>query len=519
MPDFKQMFNKEVFNKYKEKWDGFDKFQKIRIILSVVIVLGSVIVATFLVTRPNYQSLVSGNASDIGEMSASLTDAAIGHKLANGGTSILVKAKDKDSAQIVLSQSGYLGDSVKLEDSLNLMTFSTTESDKKKIYKEYYETKISAKLVKMDSIIEAIVNLSIPEKSIFSTEDADAPTASVMVTPEKPLTQPQLKGIASLVASSVEGLKVENVTIVDNTGTVLNEKTETNIMNGLSTTNMEIQANKKKEVETQVKMLLSDLSDSVKVMAQVVCDFDQEVTSSVTYSSPIEDSDTGMLRSQQINKINSQTTTNGTIVGADSNQGAGALNGTGTTSSENSQSINSEYELNQVNKDIVKALGNIDPERSSITVNLLYGNKFAESPISTDEARETVVKMVANATGINQNRITVTSFKMAVSEDSNGISGYSILLLIENSAPYIAAVIIIGIVMIFILRIKASFEDKELEEAALLGANIDIAVGEDDSIKELDNTSELKQQINAFIDKQPDVAAGMLRNWIYENDK
>ena len=25
--------------------------------------------------------------------------------------------------------------------------------------------------------------------------------------------------------------------------------------------------------------------------------------------------------------------------------------------------------------------------------------------------------------------------------------------------------------------------------------------------------------INSFIDKQPDIAAGMLRNWIYENDK
>jgi flagellar M-ring protein FliF len=254
-------------------------------------------------------------------------------------------------------------------------------------------------------------------------------------------------------------------------------------------------------------------------MAQVVCDFDQEVTSSVTYSSPIEDSDTGMLRSQQISKINSQTTTNGTIVGADSNQGAGALNGTGTASSENSQSINSEYELNQVNKDIVKALGNIDPERSSITVNLLYGNKFAESPISTDEARDTVIKMVASATGINQNRITVTSFKLAVSEDAGGISGYSILVLLENSAPYIAAVIIIGIVMIFILRIKASFEDKELEDAALVGGNIDLVAGDEDGIQELDNTSELKQQINSFIDKQPDVAAGMLRNWIYENDK
>ena len=39
------------------------------------------------------------------------------------------------------------------------------------------------------------------------------------------------------------------------------------------------------------------------------------------------------------------------------------------------------------------------------------------------------------------------------------------------------------------------------------------------SIKELDNNSEIKKQINSFIDKQPDIAAGMLRNWIYENDK
>ena len=62
MPDFK-----ELFKKYKEKWDGFEKSQKIRLILSLVIVLGSVIVATILVTRPNYEKLVSGSSSAIGK--------------------------------------------------------------------------------------------------------------------------------------------------------------------------------------------------------------------------------------------------------------------------------------------------------------------------------------------------------------------------------------------------------------------------------------------------------------------
>ena len=183
MPDFMGLFNK-----YKEKWNGFDKSQKLRLILSIVIVLGSVAVATFLVARPNYQKLVSGSAAEIGKMSASLTETGISHKLGDSGTSIMVRARDKDSAQIALSQSGYMGDSNKLEDSLNLITFTTTESDKKKIYKEYYENKIASKLMKMDTLNSAIVNLSIPEKSIFSSDDSDEPSASVMINPKSVLS-------------------------------------------------------------------------------------------------------------------------------------------------------------------------------------------------------------------------------------------------------------------------------------------------------------------------------------------
>jgi len=516
MPDFKALFNK-----YKEKWDGFEKSQKIRLILSLVIVLGSVIVATILVTRPNYEKLVSGSTAEIGEMSAALSDAGIEHKLSNNNTTIMVKARNKDQAQISLSQSGYLDDGIKLEDSLNLIDFSTTESDKKKIYKEYYESKIALKLSKMDTINEAIVNLSIPDKSIFSSDNSDEPTASVMVNPKTTLSQSQLSGIASLVAASIEGLKAANVTIVDNTGAILNDTGDTTSMTGLSTTSMQIQADKAKKIEEQVKVLLGDLTDSVKVMSNIVCDFDQEITSSVTYSSPIEDSDTGMLRSQQTSTSSSESTSNGDVVGTDSNQGAGIVTGlSGNYSSENSQTIVNEYELNQINKDSVKALGNIDPTRSSITVSLLYGNKIVESPIATDEARDTIVKMINTATGINADNITVTSFKVMAAEENTGNIGYTILLILENFAPYIAAVIIILIVMIFILRIKASFENDVALEAELagVGGNVDLVAG-DDGIKELDNSSELKKQINSFIDKQPDIAAGMLRNWIYESDK
>ena len=74
--------------------------------------------------------------------------------------------------------------------------------------------------------------------------------------------------------------------------------------------------------------------------------------------------------------------------------------------------------------------------------------------------------------------------------------------------------------MIFVMRIKASFSrDGDYAGGVAVGGKIDFSVGGDEGIKELDNNSEIKKQINSFIDKQPDIAAGMLRNWIYENDK
>ena len=54
MPDFMRLFNK-----YKEKWNGFDKSQKLRLILSAVIVLGSVASAYLFVKSEVFRNTVT----------------------------------------------------------------------------------------------------------------------------------------------------------------------------------------------------------------------------------------------------------------------------------------------------------------------------------------------------------------------------------------------------------------------------------------------------------------------------
>ncbi len=66
------------------------------------------------------------------------------------------------------------------------------------------------------------VHLVLPEKSLLSTDQALA-TASVtiQVNPGHTLDADQVRAITHLVASSVEGLKPENVVVVDTEGNML----------------------------------------------------------------------------------------------------------------------------------------------------------------------------------------------------------------------------------------------------------------------------------------------------------
>lgn len=508
---------------YKLKWDGMEKNQKLRIILSVLVIIASAVVAIVFVSNPNYTNLITATVTEIGQMSKTLTDSGIEHKISDGNTTIVVKEKDLDAAQIALSQSGLITSGVKFDEALEQITFSTTQSDKDKIYKEYYESKLAEKLIKMDCIKSAVVTFTTPEKSVFlNTTEEDKPTASVMITPTTTLSSNQVEGIIKIVAASVDRLEEKNVTILDNKGNILSEANDFQAT-GVSSKQLEFQAQKKNEIEKQVKQLLAAVTDEVIVMANIICDFDQETIASVKYDTPIQDSDTGLLISESVLKENLQNMDYGSVPGTDSNQGVGAtITSTGTGGTYTKTDTTSNYQLNEESREKIKALGNIDPEKSSITVSLNYGIEFQEAP--DEDSVESITKMVSTATGINRDRITIASFKVTPKVEEEIKIPINWAALIERYAPYLTAIIIILIMVVFILRLKDKSSEAVYEELAANepGAMFNATVGLDDdgdTIKELDNNSEVKQQINKFIEKQPDIAAGMLRNWIYENEK
>ena len=76
----------------------------------------------------------------------------------------------------------------------------------------------------IDVVKSAKVSLALPKETVFIKDD-EKPKASVMLEllPNTILTRNKIDAIQSLVAGSIEGLEKDNVTLVDNSGKLLNK--------------------------------------------------------------------------------------------------------------------------------------------------------------------------------------------------------------------------------------------------------------------------------------------------------
>ena len=120
------------------------------------------------------------------------------------------------------------------------------------------------------------VHLVVPDKSIFAfQQDKKEASAAVLLSLKqgRKLNSGEVDGIIHLVASSVEGLSAENITVVDNKGELL-QKPNDDSMLSLSGSQMEFQHNYEKNMATKIISMLESVAGRGKVKAKVSADFD-----------------------------------------------------------------------------------------------------------------------------------------------------------------------------------------------------------------------------------------------------
>ncbi|MFH1577021.1 MAG: flagellar basal-body MS-ring/collar protein FliF [Candidatus Margulisiibacteriota bacterium] len=154
-----------------------------------------------------------------------LKELAIPYEIKDEGGSIAVPKQRADEARLGLAEKNLPAGGVVGWEIFDEARLGATDFDRRIQLIRAISGELSRTIRRIQAVEDARVQIVMPETRLFA-ETAAPVTASVMLRlrPGATLDMAKVNGIIHLVASSVENLQTENVTVVDNTGRILTAK-------------------------------------------------------------------------------------------------------------------------------------------------------------------------------------------------------------------------------------------------------------------------------------------------------
>ncbi len=204
-------------------WKKQKTSQKITMITLVLAALILIPVLISWATKTTYAVAFSGlSETDAGAIVEELTSQGVSYKL-EGSSTILVPSDQVYDVRIKMATAGLPSSGTTVGYELfSQSSLGMTEFTQKVNYQRAVEGELERTISSLAAIEAVRVHIVVPEKTLLSS-DQEEPSASIMVKTKsgQTLDAGQVKAITHLVASSIEGLKSENVVVVDSDGTML----------------------------------------------------------------------------------------------------------------------------------------------------------------------------------------------------------------------------------------------------------------------------------------------------------
>jgi flagellar M-ring protein FliF len=245
-------------------------------------VAAAVAVAIWLVMWSQGQnySVLYGQLSEreSGQVMDALTAAGIEYKLSPSGAVSVPESKVQEARIRLATQGLPQSDSMGIEMIQKESTLGASSMMESARYQSVLETELARTIIKVQGVQSARVHLALPKASVF-VRDARKATASVLLQlyPGRRLEPGQVAAIVHLVASSVPELAASDVTLVDQSGTLLNSPDE-NAEQAASTRQFEYTRKLEESYQQRIIDLLEPIIGPGRVRATVTADMDFTVT-------------------------------------------------------------------------------------------------------------------------------------------------------------------------------------------------------------------------------------------------
>jgi flagellar M-ring protein FliF len=399
-----------MFSSLQAQFTSYWKRQSLgKQITMVSLILAASILIPVLINwanSPSYSVAYTGlSEGDAAQIVQKLDENSIPYQLKNSGT-IEVPNDQVYTVRLLMAREGLPQSSaVGYELFSGNSTLGMTEFSQQVNYQRAVEGELQRTIGSLDAVKAVRVHLVLPEKSLLSTDQALA-TASVtiQVNPGHTLDADHVRAITHLVASSVEGLKPENVVVVDTEGNMLADGsgTETDMSSSQKDEQRAAEQAYAVEVQKRVQSILDKILGPSRSVVQATVEMDwtqREVTSNL-----YQPTEVAVRSSQTINESSSNGGTNGGVPGATSNLPTPVATTTGSDASayqRSEETIN--YEISQVQSHEIIAPGKVNRLSVSVMVD----------GVSDKAQMEVIQSAVEAAAGIDNERgdqIVVQSF-------------------------------------------------------------------------------------------------------------
>lgn len=526
----------KLIDRFVEWWKKFNNKQRAMLISMTAVVVIALVILGMVVSQPNYQSIYTASTvKEASKISSLFTDNQIGYQTINGGMTFQVDEKNMASASYLLAENDYPSLAYSIE-NVTSTSFSTTESDKQKLWQDFLEKKFADHLSQFDFIKSANVDITLPKNDGTILSREEQATAAVQINTTRPIDADQLYGIAKFIATELGNSNTEGITIINQDASILYSGSDESSTYGVASSQYSNTQKMAADIKEQIKanlMKTGKFSD-IQVATWLAVDYSERSTAIHEYYGNDPESNTNMI--SEISEYAAES--NGgseAIPGTDSNDDTTYYiddNGNVYYTVEDSDIV---YQNNEKIVQETLSGGIVDYENSSISVvanrYITYNEEIIEAAgeledITWDEYKaahsdpvqsevdEALLPIIADGTPVLESNISFVCYDIPLFVDKETTSrSWSDILQI------VLAVLIFALLGYVVFRSTRKQEETTAEPELSVEMLLESTAEEQSALDDIgySEKSETRILIEKFVDENPDAVALLLRNWLNED--
>lgn len=214
----------------------------------------------------------------IGSAQRALEESGVENQLSASGGSVMVREEDAARARVALAEQGVSGGSRPGFELFDEASWGMTDFTQRINYRRALEGELERTIGQMRGINSAEVHLALPENSsrLLASQPVEGSVLLSVAAGARPAAE-QVEAITFLLASAVDGLTSENVSVLDDAGRVLSAAIEPNSLVRMDRRRLEMQLELEEYLGLRAAELIEPLlgPSNVRVRVSAQLDFEQ----------------------------------------------------------------------------------------------------------------------------------------------------------------------------------------------------------------------------------------------------